>query len=113
MRSMTGFGRGKYEVEERIYEIEMKSVNHKYIDISIKMPRIFNFMEDKIRKTISEKIYRGKIDVYINFKNNYRPLDLVFTPDIAINALTKNLNNFNMLAGTTAYQNLQKYSYTE
>ena len=53
------------------------------------------------------------INVYINFKNNYRPLDLVFTPDIAINALTKNLNNFNMLAGTTAYQNLQKYSYTE
>lgn len=53
------------------------------------------------------------INAYMNFKNIYRPLDLVFTPDIAISALTKNLNNFEMLTGTTAYQKLQKRSYTE
>ncbi len=69
IRSMTGFGRGKYEIEGRTYTVEIKAVNHKYNDISIKMPRFFNCLEDSIRKTISKAISRGKIDVYINFEN--------------------------------------------
>lgn len=66
---MTGFGRGKYENEGRTYTIEIKAVNHKYSDISIKMPRFFNSLEDAIRKKISSVISRGKIDVYITFEN--------------------------------------------
>ena len=50
IKSMTGFGRGKYENEGRTYTIEIKAVNHKYSDISIKMPRFFNSLEDAIRK---------------------------------------------------------------
>lgn len=69
LKSMTGYGRSRYEIDGRTYVIEIKSVNHKYNDLTIKMPRFLNPLEDKIRKTVSESISRGKIDVYINFQN--------------------------------------------
>ena len=70
IKSMTGFGRGKLEVDGREYIIEIKSVNHKYSDISIKMPRNFSFVEDEIRKEINKNISRGKIDLNILYLNN-------------------------------------------
>ena len=70
IRSMTGFGRGKYENEGREYLVEIKSINHKYCDIGIRLPRSLNGIEYKIRQEISKKISRGKIDVYIEFRNN-------------------------------------------
>lgn len=69
IRSMTGFGRGRYENEGRTYTVEIKSVNHKYNDISIKLPRFLNEVEDIIRKRVVEHISRGKVDVYISFEN--------------------------------------------
>lgn len=69
LKSMTGYGRSRYEIDGRTYIIEIKSVNHKYNDLTVKMPRFLNPLEDKIRKTVSESISRGKIDVYINFQN--------------------------------------------
>ena len=70
MKSMTGFGRGKLEVNSREYIVEIKSVNHKYSDISIKIPRNIMCFEEKIKKIISNNISRGKIDVFVTF-NNY------------------------------------------
>ena len=69
MKSMTGFGRAKLEKNNRIYNIEIKSVNHKYNDINIKLPRSFSYLEDKIKKEVSCNIARGKIDLYISFEN--------------------------------------------
>ena len=69
IKSMTGFGRGKYENEGRMYTVEIKSVNHKYTDISVKLPRFLNSIEDKIRKRVAEVISRGKVDIYISFEN--------------------------------------------
>lgn len=69
IRSMTGFGRGEYENEGRKYTVEIKSVNHKYSDINIRLPKFFNNMEDSIRKRIASVISRGKIDVFISFEN--------------------------------------------
>jgi uncharacterized protein (TIGR00255 family) len=66
---MTGFGRGKYEVDGRTYTVEIKSVNHKYNDISVKLPKFLNCLEDGIRKQISNSIARGKVDVFITFEN--------------------------------------------
>jgi len=66
IKSMTGFGRGKYENEGREYIVEIKSVNHKYSDISIKMPRQISYLEDKVRKEILKDVFRGKIDVFIS-----------------------------------------------
>ena len=69
IKSMTGFGRGKYENEGRTYTVEIKSVNHKYSDISVRLPRFLNSEEDKIRKKVAEYISRGKIDVLVTFEN--------------------------------------------
>ena len=69
IKSMTGFGRSKYENEEREYTVEIKSVNNRYSDISIKMPRNLSSLEEKIKKQITTAISRGKIDVFITFIN--------------------------------------------
>ncbi len=69
IKSMTGFGRGKYENEGRTYTVEIKSVNHKYSDINVRLPRFLNNVEDKIRKRVAEVISRGKIDIYVSFEN--------------------------------------------
>ncbi len=69
IKSMTGFGHGEYENEGRKYTVEIKSVNHKYSDINIRLPRFLNNIEDQIRKRIAGSISRGKIDVFINFEN--------------------------------------------
>lgn len=63
---MTGFGRSKYENEGREYVVEIKSVNHKYSDVSIKLPRQISYLEDKVRKEILNHVSRGKIDVFIS-----------------------------------------------
>lgn len=70
IKSMTGFGRSKLEKEDRSYNIEIKSVNHKYSDITIKMPRTISYLEEKIKKEIATNISRGKVDVFITFDNN-------------------------------------------
>ena len=69
IRSMTGFGRSKYENDGRIYTIDIKSLNHKYTDISVRLPRLLNFTEEPIRKKVSECISRGKVDVFVSFEN--------------------------------------------
>lgn len=69
IKSMTGFGRGKYENEGRTYTVEIKSVNHKYSDINVRLPRFLNNVEDKIRKRVAEVISRGKIDIFVSFEN--------------------------------------------
>lgn len=70
IRSMTGFGRGHYANSEREYTVEIKSVNHKYTDVNIRIPYILSFLEEKIKKKVLEKIERGKIDIVITFVNN-------------------------------------------
>ena len=70
IKSMTGFGRSVYENEGREYLIEIKSVNNRFNDINIKMPRSLNYLEEKIKKEILKSVSRGKIDLYITFNNN-------------------------------------------
>lgn len=65
---MTGYGRGENISENRRFIVEIKSVNHRYNDITIKLPRSMNYLEDKIRKTVAQQIFRGKADVYVNFE---------------------------------------------
>lgn len=70
MKSMTGFGRARLEKNNRTYNIEIKSVNHRYNDITVKLPRSISYLEEKIKKEISSEISRGKVDVFVNFDNN-------------------------------------------
>ena len=69
IKSMTGYGKANLEKEKRKYQIEIKSVNHRYSDISIKMPRQLAYLEEPIKRKVSEKVKRGKIDIFITFEN--------------------------------------------
>ena len=66
MKSMTGYGRAKACIHERTITAEIKSVNHRYLDCSIKSPKIYGFLEEAVKKQISKDISRGKVDVYIS-----------------------------------------------
>ena len=67
MKSMTGFGRASLESNGKNYIIEIKTVNNKYSDITVKCPKRLSFMEDKIRKQIANRITRGKVEVSVSF----------------------------------------------
>ena len=67
---MTGYGKANLSKEEREYQVEIKSVNHRYLDISVKMPRVLSYLEEAVKKEISSQVKRGKIDVFITFENN-------------------------------------------
>ncbi len=69
IKSMTGFGRGEYTDGKRNMVVEIKTVNHRYADITIKMPRRYSFAEDKIKSAIKAHLRRGKADVFIMVEN--------------------------------------------
>ena len=66
---MTGFGRSEVVTDERKITIELKSVNHRYLDLSIKMPKKLSFLEGSIRNLMKTYIQRGKVDVYITYED--------------------------------------------
>ena len=69
VKSMTGYGKSSLSINSREYQVEIKTVNHKYIDTNIKMPRIISYLEEDIRKMVTSKLKRGKIDISITFDN--------------------------------------------
>ena len=69
IKSMTGFGRCEAAEGDRKFTVEMKSVNHRYLDVSIKMPKKLNYFESSIRTELKKYIQRGKIDVFITYED--------------------------------------------
>ncbi|MEG1548611.1 MAG: YicC/YloC family endoribonuclease [Clostridia bacterium] len=69
VNSMTGFGRATACIDGREITFELKSVNHRYLDISYRMPKHIGFIEDAVRAELSDKLSRGHVDVYVNYRN--------------------------------------------
>lgn len=69
IKSMTGFGRCEVSEGDRKITVEMKSVNHRYLDVSMKMPKKLNFFDSAIRSVLKEYMERGKVDVYISYED--------------------------------------------
>ncbi len=69
IKSMTGFGRCEKVTQEYKISVEMKGVNHRYLDLSIKMPKKFNYFEAGIRNLLKKDIKRGKVDIFINYED--------------------------------------------
>lgn len=67
MQSMTGFGRAESEEQGRKLTVEIKSVNHRFLDINIRIPRTLGFTEELVRKIIKSRLSRGRVDVFINY----------------------------------------------
>lgn len=66
MKSMTGYGRARETSNEREIVAELRAVNHRYLDVNVKAPRGYGFLEEAIKKLAASKISRGKVDIYIN-----------------------------------------------
>jgi len=69
IKSMTGFGRAEIQDAERKFTVEMKSVNHRYLDFNFKMPKKLSFFEASVRSVLKEYMQRGKIDVFITYED--------------------------------------------
>ncbi|MCI9168024.1 MAG: YicC family protein [Dorea sp.] len=69
IKSMTGFGRCEIMEGERRFTVEIKGVNHRYLDTSIRMPKKLNFFETSIRSLLKQSIQRGKVDIFITYED--------------------------------------------
>ena len=69
MLSMTGYGRGAKNIDGRDLTIELKSVNHRFLDLSFRMPRSFAYLEDALRQLMQSRLSRGHIDVFVTYRN--------------------------------------------
>lgn len=69
IKSMTGFGRCEICESDRKFTVEMKSVNHRYLDVNLKMPKKLNFFESAIRGLLKEYAQRGKVDIFVTYED--------------------------------------------
>lgn len=83
VNSMTGYGRGKLDSEQREITAEVKSVNHRYLDIAIKVPRVYGFLEDPIKKAASAAIERGKVDIFVSIREKDGG-NVAITPNLGV-----------------------------
>lgn len=68
-KSMTGYGRSEQFIGERKIAFEIRSVNHRYIDLNFRIPRAYSFLEEYIRAVIPNYVLRGKVDIFVNIEN--------------------------------------------
>ena len=84
IKSMTGFGRCEVSENDRKFTVEMKSVNHRYLDVNIKMPKKLNFFESAIRALLKDYIQRGKVDIFITYEDmTENNVSIKYNKDIA------------------------------
>ena len=69
MYSMTGFGKGTFALDGRELTVELKSVNNRFLDISMRLPRVLSPLEDTFRHALQDRLSRGHVDVYVNYRN--------------------------------------------
>lgn len=92
VRSMTGFGRAKSQIDGLDITVEIKSVNHRYFEFSCRLPRAYSFMEDKIKSRLSSAITRGKVEVSVLIDDNTENATVVEIDHEYTNAYLKALN---------------------
>ena len=84
IKSMTGFGRKEFMNESRKITVELKAVNHRYLDVNMKMPKKLNFFDSAIRNLLKEYVQRGKLDVYITYEDYTEgKMSVKFNEDVA------------------------------
>ncbi|MEG1458564.1 MAG: YicC/YloC family endoribonuclease [Acetivibrio sp.] len=100
LKSMTGFGRSEMVTEERKIIVELKAVNHRYCDITMKMPKKLGFFEAGVRNILKQYISRGKVDVFVSYEDYTENKTCVhYNPDIAkeyMNALHEMASDFQL-----------------
>ena len=100
IKSMTGFGRSEVSENNRKFTVEMKSVNHRYLDVNIKMPKKLNFFEAAIRTLLKDYLQRGKVDIFITYEDyTENNVSIKYNRDIAaeyLNYLSQMAEEFSL-----------------
>lgn len=108
IQSMTGFGRGEAANEKYKVTIEMKSVNHRYLDLSVRLPRKLNFYEPAIRNQVKEFAKRGKIDIFVSIEQLQENAESIqYNPQIAaayLSGISQMADEFSVDGTIQAYQ---------
>lgn len=108
IQSMTGFGRGEAANEKYKVTIEMKSVNHRYLDLSVRLPRKLNFYEPAIRNQVKEFAKRGKIDIFVSIEQLQENAEAIqYNPQIAaayLSGISQMADEFSIDGTIQAYQ---------
>ena len=89
MKSMTGYGKGVAALDGRELTVELKSVNHRFLDVSMRLPRVLSCIEDTLRQTIAERLVRGHVDVFVNYRNTRTDAKTVRVDDALLSAYVK------------------------
>lgn len=108
IRSMTGFGRGEFSDGKRNINVEIRSVNHRYNDISVRIPRRYSFAEDYVRKTVKKYVNRGKTEISVSVENpSSEDVNIVLNTDLAEHYS----NKLKVLADTLNYEKTVTLEY--
>lgn len=99
MKSMTGYGKGIASIDGRELTIELKSVNHRFLDIGMRVPRILSCTEDVVRHTLSDRLSRGHVDVFFNYRNTRTDSKTVRIDETLLLAYLKAAREANQTAG--------------
>lgn len=83
LKSMTGYGRVKVENDLREITVELRSVNHRYLDLNIKVPRIYGYLEEMVSKQAQAAIARGKVDIFVSVRAK-EGADIRVSPNMAV-----------------------------
>lgn len=70
IKSMTGYGKSTLATDSREYQVEIKTINHRFADINVKIPRVLSYLEEDVKKEILKQVSRGKIEVFITYSNS-------------------------------------------
>lgn len=108
IQSMTGFGRGEASNDRQKITIEIKSVNHRYLDTSVRLPRKLNVFETAVRNKIKEYASRGKVDIFVSFSDTQADCSsITYNREIAAaycNGMEQMISDFSLKDTITAYQ---------
>ena len=99
MLSMTGYGRAAKEIDGRQMTVEVKSVNHRFLDISFRMPRNLIFLEDAARRIIGRRLSRGHVDVFVTYRNLRTDSRKVLADEALFNAYAEALQELSAASG--------------
>ncbi len=99
MLSMTGYGRAAKEIDGRQMTVEVKSVNHRFLDLSFRMPRNLMFLEDAARRIIGRRLSRGHVDVFVTYRNLRTDSRKVLADEALFNAYAEALQQLSAVSG--------------
>lgn len=110
MHSMTGYGRCQIERDGRTMTVEVKSVNHRFLDISFRLARHLMFLDDAVRKGVSARLARGHVDVFVNYENHREDAREVRVDTALASAYQRAMNELSAVLGTEQSVSLQDYA---